>query len=38
MQVGPLAQVLNGYALGHKPTVHWANKTLETAGSIAKTN
>jgi len=37
MQVGPLAQVLVGYALGHKPTVHWATKTLETAGSIAKT-
>lgn len=37
MQVGPLAQVLTGYALGHKPTVFWANKTLETAGSIAKT-
>ena len=37
MQVGPLAQVLTGYALGHKPTVYWANKTLETAGSIAKT-
>ncbi|HYT66481.1 MAG TPA: nickel-dependent hydrogenase large subunit [Vicinamibacterales bacterium] len=37
MQVGPLAQVLSGYALGHKPTVFWANKTLETAGSIAKT-
>jgi hydrogenase large subunit len=37
MQVGPLAQVLSGFALGHKPTVHWATKTLETAGSIAKT-
>src|SRR6186713_2252084 len=37
MQVGPLAQVLSGYALGHKPTVFWANKTLETAGAIAKT-
>jgi hydrogenase large subunit len=37
MQVGPLAQVLVGVALGHKPTVHWATKTLETAGSIAKT-
>ena len=37
MQVGPLAQVLVGFALGHKPTVHWATKTLETAGSIAKT-
>jgi hydrogenase large subunit len=36
MQVGPLAQVLVGYALGHKPTQFWANKTLETAGSIAK--
>ena len=37
MQVGPLAQVLVGYALGHKPTVKWANKTLDTAGAIAKT-
>jgi hydrogenase large subunit len=37
MQVGPLAQVLTGFALGHAPTVHWATKTLETAGSIAKT-
>jgi hydrogenase large subunit len=37
MQVGPLAQVLVGYALGHKPTVKWANKTLETAGAVAKT-
>ena len=37
MQVGPLAQVLTGFALGHKPTVHWATKTLETVGSIAKT-
>jgi hydrogenase large subunit len=37
MQVGPLAQVLSGVALGHKPTVQWATKTLETAGGIAKT-
>ena len=37
MQVGPLAQVLSGIALGHKPTVKWATKTLETAGSIART-
>ena len=37
MQVGPLAQVLAGVALGHKPTVKWATKTLETAGSIART-
>jgi len=37
MQVGPLAQVLSGIALGHKPTVKWATKTLETAGGIANT-
>ena len=35
MQVGPLAQVLVGFTLGHEPTVRWAKKTLETAGSIA---
>jgi hydrogenase large subunit len=35
MQVGPLAQVLVGFALGHEPTVRWAKKTLDTAGSIA---
>jgi len=35
MQVGPLAQVLTGFALGHKPTVYWAGKTLDTVGSIA---
>jgi hydrogenase large subunit len=38
MQVGPLAQVLSGLALGHKPTVKWATKTLETAGAVAKTS
>ena len=37
MQVGPLAQVLVGFALGHKPTVKWATKTLDTAGAIAGT-
>ncbi len=37
MQVGPLAQVLVGFALKHEPTVKWAAKTLEVAGSIAKT-
>lgn len=37
MQVGPLAQVLAGVALGHTPTVKWATKTLDTVGSIAKT-
>lgn len=35
MQVGPLAQVLVGFSLGHEPTVRWAKKTLETAGSVA---
>jgi hydrogenase large subunit len=35
MQVGPLAQVLTGIALGHEPTVRWAKKTLETAGAVA---
>jgi hydrogenase large subunit len=35
MQVGPLAQVLVGYALGHEPTVRWANKALATAGGVA---
>ena len=35
MQVGPLAQVLVGFALGHEPTVRWAKKTLDTAGAVA---
>lgn len=35
MQVGPLAQVLVGFALGHQATVRWAANTLETAGKIA---
>ena len=38
MQVGPLAQVLVGYALGHEPTKRWADKTLATAGAVAKVN
>jgi hydrogenase large subunit len=37
MQVGPLAEVLVAFALKHEPTVRWASKTLDTAGSIAKT-
>jgi hydrogenase large subunit len=37
MQVGPLAQVLVGFALGHERTRFWATKVLETAGGIAKT-
>jgi hydrogenase large subunit len=35
MQVGPLAQVLVGFAQGHEPTKRWAAKTLETAGKVA---
>ena len=35
MQVGPLAQVLVGFAQGHEPTVKWAKKTLATAGKVA---
>jgi hydrogenase large subunit len=35
MQVGPLAQVLVGFAQGHEPTVRWAKKTLETAGKVS---
>jgi hydrogenase large subunit len=35
MQVGPLAQVLVGFAQGHEPTKRWAVKTLTTAGKIA---
>jgi len=37
MQVGPLAQVLVGFALGHEPTKRWAAHALETAGAVAKT-
>ena len=37
MQVGPLAQVLVGYALGHEPTRRWADKGLALAGAVAKT-
>lgn len=35
MQVGPLAQVLVGYATGHQLTRHWADFALDTAGSVA---
>jgi hydrogenase large subunit len=35
MQVGPLAQVLVGYATGHEPTKRWADKALATAGAVA---
>jgi hydrogenase large subunit len=36
MQVGPLAQVLAGWTQGHEPTVRWATKCLDFAGSVAK--
>ncbi len=35
MQVGPLAQMLVGYAAGHEPTTRWLTHALDTAGSIA---
>ncbi len=34
MQVGPLAQVLVGYAQGHALTKKWADRALATAGSL----
>jgi hydrogenase large subunit len=37
MQVGPLAQVLVGFAQGHEPTKRWAAKALATAGKVAGT-
>ncbi len=37
MQVGPLAQVLIGFAQGHEPTKRWAAKALDTAGKVAGT-
>ncbi len=36
MQVGPLAQVLMGYASKHELTVKWLDKALALAGSVAK--
>jgi hydrogenase large subunit len=35
MQVGPLAQVLVGYAQGHEPMRRWVDHSLRTASSIA---
>jgi hydrogenase large subunit len=37
MQVGPLAQVLVGFAQGHEATKRWATKALATAGQVAGT-
>jgi len=36
-QVGPLAQVLVGFALGHEPTKRWATAALEKVGAVAGT-
>jgi len=35
MQVGPLAQVLVGYALGHKPTIQYVDDALVRVGALA---
>ncbi len=35
MQVGPLAQVLVGYASGHGPTKRWADHALATASRLS---
>ena len=37
MQVGPLAQVLAGYATGHALTKKWADAALSTISSLTKT-
>ena len=37
MQVGPLSQVLVGYATGHEPTRRWADAALALAGKVAGT-
>jgi hydrogenase large subunit len=37
MQVGPLAQVLVGYATGHEPTKRWLEHAVATASAVAKT-
>jgi hydrogenase large subunit len=36
MQVGPTAAVLMGVAAKHEPTLRWATKVLDVAGSLAK--
>lgn len=35
MQVGPLAQLLVGYAAGHEPTQRWVNYALEQISTMA---
>ena len=36
-QVGPLARVLNGLAVGHESTTKYATATLDTVSALAKT-
>ena len=36
MQVGPLAQVLIGYAQGHKLTQKWAGEAINQVSAISK--
>jgi hydrogenase large subunit len=38
MQVGPLAQMLVGYAAGHARVKHWVDHALKVAGSVAGTS
>jgi hydrogenase large subunit len=38
MQVGPLAQMLVGYAAGHPRIKHWVDHALKVAGSVAGTS
>ncbi len=35
MQVGPLAQILTGYAQGHEPTVRYSNHVLSSVSKLA---
>jgi len=37
MQVGPLAQVLVGYAAKHEPTLRWLTTAVDTASAVAGT-
>lgn len=36
MQVGPLSQVLVGFAQGHKLTVKWASEAIKTVSAVSK--
>jgi hydrogenase large subunit len=37
MQVGPLAQVLVGYAAKHEPTLRWLTAAVDKASAVART-